>query len=121
MSEPSRAHNTLEYLRNCRSLRARGGHVCFVHDPAWLVNVAINRRAGWPDDPTHSRGSCQPVRRNGIRIYPPKARGDEFRHLRQLADKINTPRLIVRISELGEWRKLLMARIPKRFYSPEDF
>jgi hypothetical protein len=117
----SRVHNTLIYLRNCISLRSRGAKVCFVHDPAQLVNVAINRRAGWPDDPTNSRGNCRPVYRRGIRVYPPKARGDEERHLRQLANMINTPRLIVRVSELGEWRKLLLSRIPNRFYTSEDF
>lgn len=120
MKEQSRTHRTLEYLRNCRYLRASGGDVCYIHDPAWLVNMAVNRRAGWPDDPTHSRGNCRPVLRNGLRVYPPKASGDAYRHLCQLSHKINTPRVIVRTSELGEWRNLLLTRIPNRFHSMED-
>lgn len=117
----SRVHNTLNYLRACIRERQLGAHQCFVHDPAWLVNVATNRRAGWPDDPTHSRGSCMPVYRRGIRIYPPKAYGDAERHLALLAATINRPRLIVRVSELGEWSKLLLSRIPNRFYTAGDF
>jgi len=45
-----------------------------------------------------------------------KAEGDTYRHLRQLADRINTPRLIVRPQECGEWRGLIASRIPDRLH-----
>lgn len=102
---------TLEYLKKCREARAVGYPVAFATDPAWLVDMAINRRAGWPDDPTHSRGSARPLPDGR---YPPKAEGDTFRHLRLISFEINTPRLIVRPARLGEWRKLLERRIPHR-------
>ena len=44
---------------------------------------------------------------------PRKGAGDWQRHLRQLADRINTPRLVVRETELGEHHWLL-TRIPRR-------
>jgi hypothetical protein len=101
---------TLAYLQRCRAARAAGIQVSYTTDPAWLVEQAINRRAGWPDDPTHTRGSCPPVQGT----YPRKARGDAYRHLRNLSRKLNTPRLVVRVGELGEWRTLLLQRIPAR-------
>lgn len=104
--------NTIEYLRRCQQARAKGLPVSYRNDPAWLVNQAINKRAGWAED-THFVGSCLPV--NGK--LPRKARGDDYRHLRQLADKLNTPRLIVRPGELGEWRGLILKRLPNRIYT----
>jgi hypothetical protein len=77
--------------------------------------MAINRHAGWPDDPSHTRGSAMPV--DGK--YPHKAEGIRYSHLRNLARAINTPRLIVRDGELGERRKLVRRRIPKRIYAAE--
>jgi hypothetical protein len=104
--------NSIHFLRDRQQTRALGYPVSYTDDPAWLVNMAINRRAGWPDDPTTTRGSAMPV--NGE--YPKKAAGDYgYRHLVLLARSINTRRLIVRPSELGEWRKVLLARIPERF------
>ena len=114
--KPSVIANTIAHLKRCQAYRAQGFQNRMTNDPAWLVIMAINRRAGWPDDPTHSRGSCMPV--DGK--YPKKAEGSTYNHLVLLARKINTPRLIVRVSELGEWKKLLMARIPERFTLPED-
>ena len=107
----SLVHNTIERLKACRAARAAGYPVYLVTDPAWLVNMAINRRAGWPDDPTGYRGSCMPV--NGR--YPKKAEGMRISHGRLIAGEINTPRLIVRPARLGEWKPLLLARIPERF------
>lgn len=101
---------TIEHLKACRAYRTAGGMASFLNDPAWLIEQAINRRAGWPDDPSHSRGSCMPV--NGR--HPKKASGDWFRHLRLIASEINTPRLIMRPARLGEHRWLL-ARLPNRF------
>ena len=102
--------NTIQYLKQCQAARAAGYPVSFTTDPAWLINMAINRRAGWLDDPSHSRGSCMPVTGK----YPKKAEGDTFSHLRLIARDLNTPRLIVRAPRLGEWRKLILARIPNR-------
>ena len=111
----SALRQTLNYLRQCRAARAAGFPVAFTTDPAWLVQMAINRRAGWPDDPTHSRGSCMPV--NGR--YPRKAEGLEYGHLRVIAREINTPRLIVRVARLGEHRWLAQ-RLPHRFAEEAD-
>lgn len=109
--KPSRIGATIAYLRRCQAARAVGYPVSYTTDPAWLLDVAINRRAGWPDDPSHSRGSAMPV--NGK--YPRKAEGQRFMHLWRIARDVNTPRLRVYVSWLGEWRALLMARIPGRF------
>ena len=101
---------TLSYLRACQAYRARGGKVSFTDDPSWLVTMAINRKAGWPDDPSFSRGSAMPV--NGQ--YPKKASGDYYQHLRLIANEINTPRLIVREGRLGELRKFFHKHLPSR-------
>src|SRR3990167_10475693 len=93
---------TLAFLRARQAARDAGYPVRFTTDPAWLVMMAINRRAGWPDDPSCSRGSAMPV--NGR--YPMKASGDRYNHLRLIAQEVNTPRLIVRPGRLGEWRAL---------------
>lgn len=103
-------------LRHLQAERAAGRAGRFTRDPRWLVNEAINRRAGWTQDP-HFRGSTPPVPGGHL---PRAAQGDAQRHLRQLADALNTPRRIVRESELGEWRGLLMARIPNRITTKED-
>ena len=110
MKNGSLIHQTLNYLRRCRAARAAGQLVAFTTDPAWLVQMAINRRAGWPDDPTHYRGSCMPV--NGR--YPRKAEGLGYGHLRLIAREINTPRLVVHLARLGEHRWLVQ-RVPWRF------
>ncbi len=86
---------TIEYLNRCRAHRAAGGRVAFTTDPTWLVQMAINRRAGWQDDPSLLRGSAMPVEGK----YPKRASGDDWRHLRLFAHNINTPRLIVRERE----------------------
>lgn len=78
---------------------------------AWLVNVAILRRAGWIED-RHSR-EIAPANHRGS--FPRRRTGDAQRHLRQLADKINRPRLVVRPRETGEWCDYLSGRIPGRF------
>jgi hypothetical protein len=108
-------HATIGLLLKCQRLRAAGSPVAFTTDPTWLVHMAINRRAGWPDDPSHTRGSAKPV--DGK--YPHKAEGIRYNHLRNLARDLNTPRLIVSDGELGEWRKLIRRRLPERIYSAE--
>jgi hypothetical protein len=107
---------TINRLHHCQAARAAGQRVSLTTDPAWLVTIAINRRAGWPDDPSLSRGSCPPV--NGV--YPKKASGDAYRHLRLLAQAINTPRLRVYQQSLGEWKQVLVKRLPQRFCTRYD-
>lgn len=105
----SPAAATIRYLRACQAARAAGMRVSYVTDPAWLLDMATNRRAGWPDDPTTSRGSARPLPDGR---YPPKGGGDYYRHLRQLAYRINTPRLIVRAREVpARYRERLRARL----------
>ena len=110
----SKVTTTLDMLRVRQTARAAGYAVSFSTDPAWLVNEAINRRAGWLED-RHTRGTVRPVAGR----FPRKAAGDWQRHLRQIAWRVNTPRLIVRESELGEHRWLL-ARMPHRFMRPGE-
>ena len=115
--EKKKIRATIAYLRRCQDDRNAGYHVSYWTDPAWLVEQALNRRAGWLDDPGSTRGSCAPTRDGR---YPPRASGGAYSHLRNLAREINTPRLRVYESSLGEWRRLLLARLPHRFARPEE-
>ena len=115
MSGMTQVAATIAYLRRCQTARAAGYPVAYTTDPTWLLDMAINRRAGWPDDASLSRGSAMPV--NGR--YPAKASGDRYNHLQLIAREINTPRLIVRPGQLGEWRRLIMQRIPDRMFTEE--
>lgn len=99
--------NTIAYLKRCQAARAASAAVYLTTDPTWLVDTAINRRAGWPEDP-HAR-----VTFNGPRLYW-RATGDAERELRQIAFEINTPRLIVRPQRLGRWRRYLERRLAHR-------
>lgn len=116
----SAVHNIIEWLRICQKAKAQGYPVSHTTDPTWLIHMAINRRAGWPDDPSNTRGSAMPVHTRIVCTlirssrYPVKASGDRYQHLRLIAHEINTPRLIVRAARLGEWRQYLLARIPHR-------
>lgn len=76
-----------------------------------LIHAAINRRAGWVDDPSCWRGTARP---NHHGKFPRKAGGNYYVHLRLIAQEINTPRLIMWPECLGEHRWLL-ARLPNRF------
>lgn len=112
--KPGEVHATLEYLRARQAARAAGYPVSFTADPAWLLTMAINRRAGWPDDPTTTRGSAMPV--NGK--YPKSAAGDYgYRALGQFADRVNTPRLIVREHECPARYR---GRLAHRLLRPEE-
>ena len=108
---PEKIRGTIETLRRLREARAQGYRGHLVTDPSWLGHMAINRRAGWIEDP-HFRGTA--VAAPGARV-PRRATGDAWRHLRQIAGEVNTPRLIVRKQRLGEWGPYLLARIPERF------
>lgn len=98
--------NTIEYLRKCRAAKDAGYPVSFTTDPDWLMDMAINRRAGWPDDPTHSRGSCMPIAGR----YPRKATGIIYHDAERTARAVNTPRLIVRWAP-AHLQKLLAHRL----------
>lgn len=109
---PSLVRNTIERLKLLRDARAQGYPVAFTTDPTWLVDMAINRRAGWSDDPSDTRGSARPLA-NGE--YPKKARGDIGRWLTSLVIKANIPRCRMHVCELGPWRRLFLERFPERF------
>lgn len=106
---------TIDYIRACQTARAAGFAVYLTTDPEWLLDVAINRRAGWAED-RHSRDIAQPIRGK----LPRFASGDAQRHLRLIADEVNSPRLIVRETRLGEWKRYLTRKLPGRFTSPGD-
>jgi hypothetical protein len=104
---------TIDYLRRCQHYRAAGGLVSFTTDPAWLVHMAINRRAGWPDDPDLTRGSARPV--NGR--YPKRASGDNWVSLRRFARNVNTPRLRVSVRECpARYRARLERRLDPDYF-----
>ena len=111
----SKIRATIDYLRACQALRASGRPVAYTTDPAWLLDMAIGRRAGWVEDP-HARGICQPV--NGK--LPRYATGDAQRELARVGHELNTPRLIVRTQSLGVWRSYLIRRVPERLTLPEQ-
>lgn len=108
----SRYRATIDLIRWARDF---GTLVPRADNRRWLLHMAINRRAGWQDDPGCYRGSCMPV--NGK--YPRKAIGETYHHLLLLSREINTPRLIVRMQTLGEWRALLAKRMAHRFEEVE--
>jgi hypothetical protein len=80
----------------------------------YLLDCAIDRRAGWVEDP-HAFVITMPV--NGK--LPWKASGDAARHLRQLGHRINSNVRVYR-SELGEWGAYLERKLPDRFVRPGD-
>ena len=103
------ARATLDRLRAAVAYRAAyreqerlgwPGRIClperpvFTLDPAWLVTMAINRKAGWPDDPSLARGSAMPVQGR----YPKRAEGDggEYQASQRLSWQINYTRVRVR-------------------------
>lgn len=83
---------TLRYLKACQHWRTIGRAVSYTHDPAWLIDQAINRRACWPDDPSASRGSCMPV--NGR--YPRRAQGDLYMRTWRLSRALGRVRVLER-------------------------
>ena len=105
----SPVRNTIEHLKLCRKARAQGYPVRYTTDPWWLVNMAINRRAGWFDDPSEYRGSAMPVpvrqaTKLGVIVirlgkYPAKAQGREFMELWRLSRKLNS-RIVTRVQEV---------------------
>lgn len=96
----NKIRNTIDYLRKCQQARKHGYPVYLKTDPAWLVNVAINRRAGWPESSVFF-ASCQPVNEQ----YPKRA--DE--NLSQLAARVNTPNLVIRAQEIPKRYRIRLA------------
>lgn len=126
---------TVAHLKLLRERRAKvraaeaagrrfGQHpVSYTTDPEWLVDMAINRRAGWPDDPSFTRGSAVPVKRwwpgrmvCPIYQYPKTAVGDRFWELWRLSRRLNG-RILVRAREVpARYRE----RLRHRLTWPED-
>ena len=103
----TRIQNTITYLKQCQTARQAGYPVYLKTDPAWLVNVAINRRAGWPES-RYFFSSCAPVAGQ----YPKRA--DECHDsTKQFANRVNTPKLIVREQECP---KRYRTRLQHRFF-----
>lgn len=94
-SDKERAHDPMghPYDRNIIT-KAEARHTL-----TWLINVAINRKAGIPD------------------VVGRKQDSDYQRGLRQDKDRANTPRLIVRRFTTPE----LNQRLQHRLYTEEDF
>lgn len=106
---PDKVRATLAHLRACQDARAKGWPVRYTTDPEWLVDVAINRRAGWPDDPSPYRGSCMPV---GGR-FPKRAEGDG--NMGQFVRMLNgIPRWRPLARELGGLHRKVRERIAHR-------
>lgn len=102
----SQIRNTIDRLKLCQRARLQDYPVYLKTNPAWLVTMAINRRAGWPESKDYF-ASCQPV--NGQ--YPKRA-DDLHSSFRQIVDRINTPRLIVREREVPfRYRNRLQHRL----------
>lgn len=116
--DPKKVSSTLCWLRACRVYRDRHGEPYDLrNDPRRLVHIAINRKAGWPDDPEGLFSSAMPV--NGK--YPARAAYDRYMSLWRISRDINTPRLIVRLWGMDyRWRRLLMERVPHRITTPEQ-
>lgn len=117
---PARLAGTLAWLRRCQAYRdAHPERVrpCTI-DPAWLVTMAINRRAGWLDDDSGAYGSARPTDDGR---YPPRARmgstgegGDTAWLAGTLRDG---PRVTVRP---GDVPRRLRARLAARITWPDD-
>jgi hypothetical protein len=105
---------TLAYLRTCQAARAAGSPVRYTTDPAWLVTMAINRRAGWPE-PRHTRASARPTADGR---YPPRAEETDSPTMIQLGHKMNGhPRVIIRPPEVPIRYR---ARLAHRLTTPDQ-
>ena len=98
--------NTIKLLVVCQEARRQGYPVSLKTDPSWLVNMAINRRAGWPES-RYYFGSCQPI--NGV--YPKRA-DENHDSTQQFVRRVNTPYLMIREQEIPRrYRTRLAHRI----------
>ena len=110
----SRVSNTIAFLKACQAARAAGIPVSLTRDPAWLLDMAIGRRAGWAED-RDAGGICQPV--NGK--LPRRATTIAQWELQRIAGAVRS-KVRVYESELGSWRRYLARKIPGRFVSVGD-
>ena len=109
---------TIVYIKQCQERRAAiranpgcGYYVSYTNDPAWLVQQAINRRAGWCEG-RHTRGTCKPV--NGKR--PRKAAGPWQKDVAHFARHVNGGFLTM-VRELpAEYRDRLLAQNRNRYH-----
>lgn len=83
--------------------------MAFITDPKWLVNMAVNRRAGWPDDPGFLRGSAMPV--DGR--YPARASDQSWSDLQHFAQRVNS-RQTLRANECRHIDKRILERLQHR-------
>ena len=121
---PEEIHATVKYLRLCREARALGwpttgpilAEYSITRDPEWLVDMAVNRRAGWPDDPSGVRGSCVPV--NGK--YPKRAEGDVLSGCRRLAWDL-AHRIYTREVSVRWLPRQVRERVAHRLHGPDDY
>lgn len=112
---PAEVRATIAFLRACQAARAAGVPVSYATDPEWLVDVAINRRAGWPEDP-HAYASCMPV--DASMRYPKRALHDETRWLLQTAHHLNGTRVRLHPHSVPQRYR---ARLAHRLWSRDDF
>lgn len=109
-----RIQSTIHHLKTLMAYRSAGESVCYTSDPSWLINMAINRRAGWPED-IHQYGNVRINHRGQV------ARRSVGRHdteMRRLRHRVNQPRLIVRERE-ARFDRIIHARLAHRFYTEE--
>lgn len=106
---------TIDYLRRCQMARATGYRVSYTTDPEWLVDMAINRRAGWPDDPD-CHGSAIPTRAGA---YPRRA--SETDHVRQFAGMLNGSRWYPRKIETRWLPRWVRERVAHRIRTADDY
>jgi len=107
---------TIEYLKRCRSAKDAGYPVAYTTDPDWLIDMAINRRAGWPEADPHTHGIALLNHRGTLAR---KWAEDWQRHVRLFAREVNTPRLVVRRSHCPEARDYF-PRLAHRLSEPGD-
>lgn len=117
---PGAIAGTIGMLRARLEARAAGYPVALTTDPAWCVDVAIARRAGWAEDP-HARviaippGGRRPAR-DGIGR---RGNGDGERAAIQLAARVRSrARLTPR--DAGAYARRLERACPGRLACPHD-
>lgn len=116
VDQATKITNTIRALRACAAARDAGIPVAFTSDIRWLLNMAMNRRAGWPEADRHTHGIAYLNHRGQLAR---KWAGDWQRHVYQFAMRVNTPRLIVRLVGCPEAREFA-GRLAHRLTMPED-
>lgn len=112
--ERAKLRSTLKYLRLCIQARTSGYSVAYVTDPEWLVDMAINRRAGWLEDPSGHRGATMAI--NGR--FPKRAQGDG--NMWQFVRLLNGSRWCPREIETRWLHRRIRERIVHRIRDNDD-